>query len=34
MEQNDIAIEEVKQMGADDAAIVLSPEPEAVVEKP
>jgi len=34
MEQNDIAIEEVKQMGVDDAAIVLSLEPKAVVEKP
>jgi hypothetical protein len=34
MEQNDFTIEEEKHMGADDAAIVLSPEPEAVVEKP
>jgi hypothetical protein len=34
MEQNDIAIEEVKQMGVDDAAIVQPPEPVAVLEKP
>jgi len=34
MEQNDIAIEEVKQMGVDNAAITQPPETEAVLEKP
>ena len=33
MEQNDIAIEEAKHMGVDNAAIIQPPEPEGVFDK-